>query len=178
MQTSRRVLWLWALLACAAACGDDPPEVAHSKALLRPDEVLHRRAEQIEQRRIFDPQGELIPSGERVVGLELPKGVKLYRELEREHFLEAPRITLAQLERYFAPRLEPAGITRTATSVTFESARIKDSPTSPLLTVRLAKVGGAEPASELMLREAPPPRVFPSEAEVQRKLAERAKYAN
>jgi hypothetical protein len=164
--------------ALTASCGDAPPEVEQRKALLRPDEVRQRRADELEQRRIFDPQNELIPSGERVAGLELPRGLKLYRELDREHFLEAPRITREQLERYFAPRLVPSGITRTATSVTFESAQIKDSPTSPLLTVRIAQVAATDPASELMLREAPPPRVFPSEAQAQKQLAERLKYAD
>ena len=104
-------------------------------------------------------------------------GLTLYRELDREHFLEAPRITREQLERHFAPRLEPASITRTATSTAYESSRIKDSPNSPLLTVRIAQVTGTEPASELLLREAPPPRVFPSEAQAQKQLAERLKYA-
>ena len=180
MRTTRPTLrcLLLGSLALTAACGDAPPEVVQRKALLRPDEVRQRRIEAIEQRRIFDAQGELIPSGERVAGLEMPKGLKLYREVDREHFLEAPRITREQLDRYFAPRLEPASITRTATAVAFESARIKDSPLSPLLTVRIAQVIATDPASELLLREAPPPRVFPSEAQAQKQLAERLKYAN
>lgn len=178
MRTTRRRLCLCLLANLALACGDAPPEVAQRKALLRPDDVQRRRVEELERRRIFDPQGELIASGERVAGLELPKGLELYRELDREHFLQAPRITLPQLERFFAPRLEPASITRTATSVAFERARIKDSPASPLLTVRIAQVAGSEPASELLLREAPPPRVFPSAAELEQQLAERRKYAD
>lgn len=170
---------LWALLlVVTAGCGDDPPPpVEQRKELLRPDETRRRRIEERERQRIFDQAGELIPSGELVAQLELPKGVKLYRELDPEYFLEAPRITIEQLERYFAPRLEPTGVTRTATSVTFEGARIKANPTARVVTLRLARVDSTEPATEMMLRMAPAPRIFPSEAEVERQLAEQRKYA-
>lgn len=172
-----RLTWLLlaALAGAAAACGDDPPP--RRKELLRPDETLRRRAEELEKSRIFDAQGELIPSGELVAGLEMPRGLKLFRQTEREHYFDAPRISIEQLERYFAPRLEPSGMARAPKSLTFEGAKIKDAPEALPVTLRMARVDSSETASELMLRTAPPPRVFPSQEEVERQLAERRKYA-
>jgi hypothetical protein len=168
----------WLLLgSLAAACGDDPP-VEQKKALLRPDENRRRRAEELESRRIFDAKGELIPSGQELGELELPKGLKVYRQLEREHYLEAPRITLEQLERYFGPRVEPMGVERTATSVTYTHARIKGRASAPPVTLRIARVVANEPACDVLLRMAPPPRVFPTEAQLQAELEKRRKYAN
>jgi hypothetical protein len=153
--------------------------VAQRKELLRPDEIRRRRVEELERQRIFDDKGELIASGEELGELELPRGLKLYRQTEREHYLEAPEISLEQLDRFFGPRLEPWGVERTATSLTFERARIKDKPQAPAVTLRIAKVhtSGA-PACDVTLKVAPLPRPFPTEAESQRELAERQKYAH
>jgi hypothetical protein len=178
MRVTKRVWFSWLLLGALVACGDEPPVVEQRKELLRPDEIRRRRVEELERQRVFDAKGELIGSGEELAELEMPRGLKLYRQLEREHYLEAPNITLEQLDRYFAPRLEPYGVERTATSLTFERARVKDKPHVPAVTVRIARVqtSGA-PACDVTLKVAPPPRVFKTEEQSQRELAERQKYA-
>jgi hypothetical protein len=153
--------------------------VEQRKELLRPDEIRRRRVEELERQRVFDEKGELIASGEELGELELPRGLKLFRQTEREYYFEAPEIALEQLDRFFAPRLEPWGVERTATSLTFERAQIKDSPMAPAVTLTIARVhtSGA-PACDVTLKVAPPPRPFPTEAESQRQLAERQKYAH
>src|SRR6185436_20147376 len=168
------------LAACVVtlACGDDQVR-EQRKELLRPDEILRKQSEERERLRIFDDQGELIPSGEEIADLELPKGLHQFRELEREHYFDAPRITIDKLERYFGSRLLPMGVEYTNTSVTFQDAHVKGAdPTALLVTVRIGQVTGTDPASELLIRIAKPPHKLKTREETEKELAEARKYAD
>ena len=177
MRYTSRILGLLLLATAATACGSDPQQ-EQKKALLRPDETRRRLAEELERQRMFDAKGELIGSGEDLAELEMPKGLKLYRRLERAYYLEAPRISMEQLERYFGPRLEPTGVARTATSVTYENARIKDRPAAPPISLRISSVEGTEPACDVQLRVTAPAGVALTAEETEKILEEKRKYAN
>ena len=169
----------WVVLAVAlAACHREPQaQVEQRKALLRPEVRPVQQQAELERTRITDPSGELLPSGTKAAGLELPRGLQLYRQLERDYHFEAQHIDLDQLERYFAKRVVPYALTRTPTSVSLEDAQLKDAPNAPRVTIRIARLMSAEPVCNVFLQQASPPRVYPSEAEAQAVLEARRKHA-
>jgi hypothetical protein len=159
-----------------SACSSEKQEAR--RALLRPVDVQQKRIAEHEKRRLFDAAGELIPSGEKIVGLELPKGVELYRSFEHEWYYEAKRINLGQLDRYFAARLDPLGIDRNATHVTFENATLRDDPKARRVTVRIASLIGHTTVSDVYIRQAPPIRQYATtEAQAEAQIEERRKRA-
>jgi len=157
------------LAAVGSGCSrEDKKE--QQRALLRPVDHRKERAVAREKRQLFDPQGELIPSEEMVAGVVMPRGLKMNRSFEREWYFRAKRVTLPALERYFGQRLLPMAVERTATSITFKDAQSKDDVDAPVVTVRIATLIGSTPTSSVYIQQAAPPRVFPSEKEVQAKL--------
>lgn len=162
--------------ASLAGCGREKAE--QRRELLRPVDVHQKR---IEELRLVDANGELIPSGEKIAGLELPKGLSLYRSFEdgwREWYLVGSRLDMAQLERYFATRLDPLALERNATSVLFKDAYLRDDPNARRVSVRLAKMIGEVPTTDVYIRQAPPPRIFRSGEEAEAQIEARRKHAD
>jgi hypothetical protein len=166
------------LLSCGlAACSSDEQQEGR-RALLRPVDTRQKRLAQQEKHRLFDAAGELIPSGEKIVGLELPKGLELYRSFEHEWYYEAKRINLGQLDRYFAARLDPLGVNRNATYVTFENATLRDDPKARRMTVRIASMIGHSTVTDVYIRQAPPIRQYATtQAQAEAQIEARRKRA-
>jgi hypothetical protein len=107
----------------------------------------------------------------------MPKGMRLYRSFVNEWYFEARSIPMAALDRYFAARLDPLGIERNATSVTFQDAIPRDDNKARRVTIRIGKLIGADPVCDVYLRQALPPRVFPSEQQAEAQIEARRKHA-
>ncbi|HMI92129.1 MAG TPA: hypothetical protein VK509_12225 [Polyangiales bacterium] len=168
-------LLLSGLCAGLYACGSDEQDTRRS--LLRPVDTRQKAIVEQEKRRLFDVNGELIPSGEKIAGLELPKGLELYRSFENEWYYEARRINLGQLDRYFAARLDPLSIDRNASHVTFENAGLRDNPSSRRISVRIASLIGHQTVADVYIRQAPPIRVYPTESQAEAQIEARRKRA-
>jgi hypothetical protein len=168
-------LLLSGLCAGLCACGSDEQDTRRS--LLRPVDTRTKAIAEQAKRRLFDANGELIPSGEKIAGLELPKGLELYRSFENEWYYEARRINLGQLDRYFAARLDPLGIDRNATHVTFENAALRDDPKARRISVRVASLIGHHTVSDVYIRQTPPIRQYPSESQAEAQIEARRKRA-
>jgi hypothetical protein len=163
------------LLPGLCACGKDEQETR--RALLRPVDVRQKQIAEREKRRLFDANGELIPSGEKIAGLELPKGLELYRSFENEWYYEAKRINMGQLDRYFAARLDPLALERNATHVLFANAHLRSDPAARLVSVRLASLVANQVTTDVYIRQSPPVRTYPSERQAEAQLEARRKRA-
>jgi len=169
-------LLLSGLSAGLCACSSDEQETR--RTLLRPVDVRQKTIAEHEKRRLFDANNELIPSGEKIAGIDLPKGLELYRSFENEWYYEARRINLGQLDRFFGARLDPLAIDRNATHVTFENASLRSDPSARRVTVRIAGLIGHRTASDVYIRQTPPIRKYPSESQSAAQIEARRKRAD
>ena len=157
-------------------CGRDKKE-EELRTLLRPVDM---RAKRIEELRLVDANGDLIPSGEKIAGLELPKGLTVYRSFEdgwHEWYLIGSRLEMAQLDRYFAARLDPLALERNDTHVLFKDAYLRDDPNARRISVRLTKKIGEGVTTDVYIRQAPPPRIFRSGDEAEAQIEARRQHA-
>lgn len=143
------------------------------RELLRPIDIRKKRVVEREKKRYVDAAGELIPSDQVVAGITLPKGLKLYRSFEREWYLEAKRIDVGQLERYFAPRLDPLAVERNDSLVSFVDAHLRNDPSARKVTVRLSRLIGSETVTDVYIRQMPAKRVFQPERVAESQLKAR-----
>jgi len=94
-----------AVLLCAAlslgGCGDDADGSREATPAV-PQEEAAARAPAPEP--LYGPGGELLGSGRRVAGLELPRGLEAEREERRRHVFRT-RVPLTKVQRYFGTRL-------------------------------------------------------------------------
>lgn len=165
-----------ALLAgVAGGCGKD--EDGQRRALLKPVDRRQKWQKEREKRQLFDQAGELLPSGEIVAGINLPKGLKLHRSFESEWYYEAPYVPLAALDRYFVEHLDPLGIERGKAWVMFQNALPEGVPTARRVTVRVAQLSGGN-VCDVYINQAAPLRTYPSRAEAEALLQARRKRAD
>jgi hypothetical protein len=108
----------------------------------------------------------------------MPKGMRLYRSFQNEWYFEARNIPMPALDRYFAARLDPLGIERNETSVTFQDAMPRDDNKARRVTIRIGKLIGSVPVCDVYVRQAAPPRVFPSEQQAEAQMEARRKHAD
>jgi hypothetical protein len=139
-----------------AGCGDDPQR-ERKRALLQPNHDVHRKAaEAREKRRLVDDEGDLLPSGEKVAGVMVPKGLTLYRRFEGQSFYKGTQVSTDQLERYFSAELLKARIERTDSLVLFSDAVPRSNPKAIPFELSITRLRGAEKATEVVFRERRP----------------------
>lgn len=176
MRTCTGLLCLTLLASAAAGCGKDEEE--QRRVLLKPPDIRQQQIAEHQKKTLFDPLGNLIPSGEITAGVNMPKGMRLYRSFENEWYFEARHIPMAALDRYFAARLDPLGIERNATSVVFTDAIPHDDSKARRVTIRIGKLIGSDPVCDVYMRQALPTRVYPSAQEAEAQLEARRKHAD
>jgi len=107
------------MLVLALGCSST---IEDSERALAVDET-HDPADLLDPNGLFDAEGNLRPSGEKVVGLTLPRGLEpLAIEREREHHFIAPEVEVEQLIAYLGPRLVTGAVDRVGTGATFRGA--------------------------------------------------------
>lgn len=173
-----RTVWLCLSLLASVAVGCGRNEDAQRRALLKPPDTRQKLIAEREKKVLFDALGNLLPSGELTAGVNMPKGMRLYRSFENEWYFEARNIPMAALDRYFAERLDPLGIERNATSVTFQDAIPRDDKKARRVTIRVGKLIGSGDVCDVYMRQAAPPRVFPSEQQAEAQMEARRKHAD
>jgi hypothetical protein len=177
---------LSAALGCGllgAGCGEqgrseDEVRRDYRKALLAADDRRQQREQKHEETRVQDQRGALIPSGERVAGLLLPRGLSLRLSFEREWYYETT-LSAAALRAYFGPRLNTLEVVQGGgDTVTYQNAVPRDTPGAEHINVRIGPLPNQRDKTEVNIRMAPdatPPR---SEAEARLELEMNAKYAD
>ena len=151
-----------------SGCGRDKEEAR--RELLRPVDTQAKRLAEREKKRIIAPNGELIPSDQKLAGIAMPKGLELYRSFELEWYLEGKGMSVPQLERYFAARLDPLGIERGDTFVKLTDARLRDDPSARRVTVQLSRMVDIQTVTNVYIRQARPPRTFAQQSESEAKI--------
>jgi hypothetical protein len=168
-----------ALAACSG--GEKAEQQAQRRELLTvPDHSEELQALR-EKRQVYDAEGNLIPSGEVVAGVELPRGLELYRSFDGEWYYRTRKIRSEDLVRYFKARLFTGQIDYTLNAaVTFKKARSEDYPEAPPVDVRIAKKRGGATISDVYIREYQPPErnQWPSRAESEAQLEAMRRHAD
>jgi hypothetical protein len=154
-------LWL-SLTLVVSACGDDSKS-ERKRALLQPRDGKLKLEQEKEKRRIFDDDGDLLPSGEKVGGVMLPKGLTLYRRIDQHSFYRTTEIKFEKLDPYFAEQLISTTVERKDSAVTFGGAVPKNNLKAPRLELSVTRLRGGPSSSEVYIRQsttfrrAPPP---------------------
>jgi hypothetical protein len=166
-------------LMVLAACGGEERDAEGMPSEVLPP-VSVAPAPRVELPRIYDEEGELLPSDDRVAGLTLPRGLASDGGTdERRHVYYAHDIPIGAILRYFGPRLttgqveaQPGGGARYRNAIPREVT----SGAVPL-DVGIFPVSGGDVLVEV--REIPPPPVTPpSEPESIRRLTEAMQTAD
>lgn len=143
--------------AALAGCGDDPKREERKRALLQPNDAKRKADEAREKRRLVDDEGDLLPSGEKVAGIMVPKGLTLYRRYQGQSFYKGNRVSADQLERFFSAQLQDAKVERTESMVLFADAVPRSNPKALPIDLRVTRLRGSERATEVVFREPRPP---------------------
>lgn len=128
---------LAALSLCA--CGDDDDGGGARRAAERP--ASPQPADLPPP--LYDAHGALVPSGEVVSGVPLPRGLELVSERGRSHVYRT-EVPLQKVQAYFGQRLNTPHVERVGEGAVFENAVVQ-SPTGQELRVTvsiLPMVGG------------------------------------
>ena len=116
-------------------------------------------------KRIFDEDGDLIPSEQSVAGLILPRGLTPADAPRTRVVFPLMEIPAEALERYFVPACSPRKINHSQGGATeFVSAKISRTIRGTVVTIRIVKLAGANAASELYIRQAVPSPLMRPEA--------------
>jgi hypothetical protein len=152
--------WLLCATLAAAGCGDTS-EQAQKRELLTPRDSKLKLEQEKEKRRIFDQDGELIASGEKVGGVMLPKGLTLYRRSHEHSFYKTTQIDFEKLDRYFGEQLISTTVERQSGAVKFGGAVPRDNLKAPRLDLHLTRLQGAKNANEVYFRVSKPFKLAP-----------------
>ncbi len=109
------------LLLAAAGCSQDPKQ-QRRRELLRVSESRAQPPEKPQPEPLYDDKGNLLPSDEVVLGLRLPRGLKLRRRVGDRWRYETA-VPLAKLHWYFGTQLFTADIRRSGGATTYVAAR-------------------------------------------------------
>ena len=169
------------IILLAFGCQNEPEAKQElRRELLTPPDRTKQRAEYDARTALLDDKGKLLESSDKVAELTLPRGLEPIEAQEHVWRYSAKRVTLAQLDAYFAARLFTAEIDRRVTgAVTYLRAHVKAAPDAPRINVSLTPMGAKKERVELRIeriaRRAEPKRV-PSEAEIRQRILDRRKY--
>ncbi|MDH5673370.1 MAG: hypothetical protein OEZ06_14545 [Myxococcales bacterium] len=171
-----------ALLLLAACSGEPAPPAAseRQRALLDAPRREEALKEKVAAQKLFDAQGKLLPSGETVAELPIPRGMLLIKSGKYEWVYQSERVGIEALTDYLGPRLFTGNVDRRSDgSTTYVAARIKEKPKAPPVTVRAARLSGARHASRLHIRQAAPvEKPALSREQAEELLRERRAYAD
>jgi hypothetical protein len=142
------------LAGCGKSIADQRADIR--RQLLRADNLAQKRREEVEARRLTEPNGDLRPSNEQLAGITLPRGYqpKFVHDHEWTYDAELP---FHKLEQYFLQRLSatiehPAGmITR------FTQARPVGQPNALPIELEVLPVPGRSDWSRIHIIQPGPP---------------------
>lgn len=162
------------LLAC-----EEAPQQPEAPPPLAPRDYAAAQRQVVERERVFDEQGNLLPSNETVAGIVLPRGLTPEYTFEHEWYLRS-QAKQEQLRAYFGPRLLTGKVERSGMgTVTYVNAQPKDSKQKRFVTVRIGPAPRNRNESEVFISETPMmPIERPSEAESKKQILERMRYAD
>lgn len=142
------------------------------RQVLRVEDLQSKRERIVAERRILDPQGELIPSTQQVAGVTLPRGFRPKFVFEHEwHFDGA--LPLQKVENYFSARLDATVQHPNTTSVEFSRATSKDAKGMSPVSLTVMEIPGRKGWSRIQIRAATPAAEQLSHAETELGLAQR-----
>lgn len=164
-------------LVVAAGCGR-PREVEARRELLSVPSQIEQVQQKVLKTRILDDNGNLEPSDVVVSGLRLPRGLTEEIASERRHVYDTT-VDRDKLIAYFGPRLETGEVRPGGGALKYVRARSRESAGEIFFDVVIGSKPGVPGHSFVDIREHPPvPLVWPSNEEVQRKMAEQARNAH
>jgi hypothetical protein len=165
------------MLVVAAGCGR-PREVEARRELLDVPSQIEQVQQKVLKTRILDDSGNLEPSEVVVSGLRLPRGLAEQIASERRHIYDTT-VDRDKLIAYFGPRLETGEVKPGGGAVKYVRARSRESAGEIFFDVLIGTKPGVPGHNFVDIREYPPmPLKWPSNEEVQRKLAEQARNAH
>ncbi len=166
---SRRVVpGLLALLLAGCGQGGEPPPPAPPPP---PSPAAPEARAEPGGGPLYDAQGELLPSGEVVAGLALPRGLQPVLTSDREHVYRT-KVSLQRLQRYFGPRLLTGKVEPLGGGVVYREAVARDARGAKVkLDVKLVP-GAAGTRVEIVELPPSPPKPPPLE-ELERRAREK-----
>jgi hypothetical protein len=172
------VLGALLLGACSSQSAD---EQQRRRALLMPPDTRAQREARERKTRVFDDEGNLLESDQKVAGFLLPRGLSAPQRSEHQWFFKGEHVRMDALERYVTAHADFVQINRSADGslAVFLGVRPKGGDPAALpLTMRLVKLKGAYDASALYLVEPMPQRKYLSESEVEAQLKAQKAHAD
>ncbi len=122
---------------------------------------------------LYDEEGNLLESEERVSGVLLPVSLQMLVEEDRRHVYRTD-VPITRVLRYFGPRLITGRVDPgVGGGATYRDALSRDSPASGVhIDVAITPIPG--PSTRIEIEELlPPPRTPPTEEEAMQDLARR-----
>lgn len=165
------------MLVLASACSEDEA-TEQRRRLLEVDE-RPRSAKRSSRPPLYDDQGRLRPSDERVAGLQLPRGLELMREVDKRRIYTS-RVPAEKLRAYFGPRLTTGQVRSEGGGITYLAAVPRNAKGGVVkLDVRIGSNPSHPDQSLVDIRECPPAPAKPlTEAEIRMQLEQRQKHAD
>jgi hypothetical protein len=166
--------------AAAVGCSHDADRRAAEarRELLRAQDLEAQHSARIAAQRITDERGNLLPSNTDVVGLVLPRGLRLTFTADREWYYDAEH-SVAKLEKYFDDRLDATTDHPFPTAKLYRAARMKTNPTMEAVTVKIFPMPGRTDWTRVQIMASRPPlEHFPTPAEVEQHLASQRENYN
>ncbi|HEX2675146.1 MAG TPA: hypothetical protein VHM19_00865 [Polyangiales bacterium] len=166
------------LLGASSGCHRKSQDDERRRAVLKPVDLHDKERELYEKMRLYDDQGNLLASDVKVAGMNLPRGMTQTFVLEREWYFDGP-IPPNKVDAYLHAHLEIGQISWPSNNtVEYAMSKVKDTPDSPPVLVRLFPSPGRGGSVRLYIRQAAPaPTHWPSEAEVQAQMALRQQHS-
>jgi hypothetical protein len=172
----RRARALFAMATLLAACGSE----AHDAEGLPAEpiaEVVPERVIREAPPPIYDEEGNLLASEERVAGLVLPVSLEPMIEEERRHVYRT-RVPLTKVLSFFGPRLVTGRVDRSAGGGATYRDALPQGASGAYVHVDVAITPIPGPATRVEIVELlPPPTTPPTEQEAMDELARRMREA-
>lgn len=108
---------------------------------------------------IYDVEGALLPSEEFLVGIQLPRGLELFRQEKGVHVyrIQAP---IEKVLKYFGPKLITGRVERQGKGAVYRTASVRGSEVNPTkVDVSILEIGNR--LTRVAITELPPPPAYP-----------------
>ena len=170
------VLCSGALCACSK---QEDQKVLMRREVLRANQLVVERRQELDAARITDEHGNLLPSKQRIVGVTLPRGYDPKFTFDYEWYFDG-QLPYAKLVKYFTEQLETVNIQQpNRSTLTFVQARVKGDTQMKPVSVTVMPVPGREDWSRIhIVAQQPMPEHRQSKAEIEAELSLRRKNSN